>query len=162
MCIRDSLGLLRPLDRFPFVPDDEARLAQDCYEAYNIQVSAVEQRLRAIGGADWQPKIVIGVSGGLDSTHALLVAAKAMDRLGRPRTDIIGITMPGFATSDHTKTNAVALMESLGITWEELDIRPTATQMLRDMGHPYGLDPEADHPDAVSYTHLTLPTIYSV
>ena len=144
-----DLGLLRPLDRFPFVPDDEARLAQDCYEAYNIQVSAVEQRLRAIGGADWQPKIVIGVSGGLDSTHALLVAAKAMDRLDRPRTDIIGITMPGFATSDHTKTNAVALMESLGITWEELDIRPTATQMLRDMGHPYGLDPEADHPDEV-------------
>ena len=144
-----DLGLLRPLDRFPFVPDDEARLAQDCYEAYNIQVSAVEQRLRAIGGADWQPKIVIGVSGGLDSTHALLVAAKAMDRLERPRTDIIGITMPGFATSDHTKTNAVALMESLGITWEELDIRPTATQMLRDMGHPYGLDPDADHPDEV-------------
>ncbi|MGO4130227.1 NAD(+) synthase [Janibacter sp. RAF52] len=144
-----DLGLLRPLDRFPFVPDDEARLAQDCYEAYNIQVSAVEQRLRAIGGADWQPKIVIGVSGGLDSTHALLVAAKAMDRLGRPRTDIIGITMPGFATSDHTKINAVALMESLGITWEELDIRPTATQMLRDMGHPYGLDPDADHPDEV-------------
>ena len=144
-----DLGLMRPLDRFPFVPDDEERLAQDCYEAYNIQVSALEQRLRAIGGPDWQPKIVIGVSGGLDSTHALLVAAKAMDRLERPRTDIIGITMPGFATSDHTKTNAVALMESLRITWEELDIRPAATQMLRDMGHPYGLDPEADHPDEV-------------
>ncbi|MGN7247711.1 NAD(+) synthase [Janibacter anophelis] len=144
-----DLGLLRPLDRFPFVPDDEERLAQDCYEAYNIQVSALEQRLRAIGGPDWQPKIIIGVSGGLDSTHALLVAAKAMDRLERPRTDIIGITMPGFATSDHTKTNAVALMESLRITWEELDIRPAATQMLRDMGHPYGLDPEADHPDEV-------------
>ncbi|WP_114201424.1 NAD(+) synthase [Janibacter anophelis] len=144
-----DLGLLRPLDRFPFVPDDEERLAQDCYEAYNIQVSALEQRLRAIGGPDWQPKIIIGVSGGLDSTHALLVAAKAMDRLERPRTDIIGITMPGFATSDRTKTNAVALMESLRITWEELDIRPAATQMLRDMGHPYGLDPEADHPDEV-------------
>ncbi|WKV16011.1 NAD(+) synthase [Janibacter limosus] len=142
-------GLLRPLDRFPFVPDDEERLAQDCYEAYNIRVSALTQRLRAIGGPDWQPKIVIGVSGGLDSTHALLVAAKAMDRLERPRTDIIGITMPGFATSDDTKTNAVALMESLGITWEELDIRPAATQMLRDMGHAYGLDPEADHPDEV-------------
>lgn len=144
-----DLGLLRPLDRFPFVPDDEARLALDCYEAYNIQVSALEQRLRAIGGPDWQPKIIIGVSGGLDSTHALLVAAKAMDRLERPRTDIIGITMPGFATSDHTKTNAVALMESLGITWEELDIRPAATQMLRDMGHAYGLDPDADHADEV-------------
>ena len=144
-----DLGLRRELDRFPFVPDDEARLAQDCYEAYNIQVSALEQRLRAIGGPSWDPKIVIGVSGGLDSTHALLVAAKAMDRLGRPRTDIIGITMPGFATSDHTKTNAVALMEALGITWEELDIRGAATQMLRDMGHAYGLDPDADHGDEV-------------
>ncbi|MDN5718188.1 MAG: NAD(+) synthase, partial [Janibacter sp.] len=144
-----DLGLLRPLDRFPFVPDDEERLAQDCYEAYNIQVCALTQRLRAIGGPDWQPKIIIGVSGGLDSTHALLVAAKAMDRLERPRTDIIGITMPGFATSDHTKTNAVALMESLGITWEELDIRPAATQMLRDMGHAYGLNPDADHADEV-------------
>lgn len=144
-----NLGLRRELDRFPFVPDDEARLAQDCFEAYNIQVSALEQRLRAIGGPNWQPKIIIGVSGGLDSTHALLVAAKAMDRLERPRTEIIGITMPGFATSDHTKTNAVALMESLGITWEELDIRPAATQMLRDMGHAYGLDPDADHADDV-------------
>ena len=140
-----NLGLLRHVDRFPFVPDDESRLAQDCYEAYNIQVSALEQRLRAIGGPEWLPKVVIGVSGGLDSTHALLVAAKAMDRLERPRTDIIGLTMPGFATSDHTKSNAIALMEALGITWEELDIRPAATQMLRAMGHPFGLDPDADH-----------------
>ncbi|MEO6019511.1 MAG: NAD(+) synthase [Knoellia sp.] len=129
-----DIGLRRKVDRFPFVPDDEARLAQDCYEAYNIQVSALEQRLRAIG----QPKIVIGVSGGLDSTHALIVAAKAMDRLGLPRTDIIGFTMPGFATSDGTKSNAIHLMESLGITFETLDIRPAAMQMLTDLGHPAG------------------------
>lgn len=129
-----DIGLRRKVDRFPFVPDDEARLAQDCYEAYNIQVSGLEQRLRAIG----QPKIVIGVSGGLDSTHALIVAAKAMDRLGRPRTDIIGFTMPGFATSEGTKSNAIHLMESLGITFETLDIRPAATQMLKDLGHPAG------------------------
>ena len=129
-----DIGLRRKVDRFPFVPDDEARLAQDCYEAYNIQVSGLEQRLRAIG----QPKIVIGVSGGLDSTHALIVAAKAMDRLDRPRTDIIGFTMPGFATSDGTKSNAIHLMESLGITFETLDIRPAATQMLKDLGHPAG------------------------
>ncbi|KRE42994.1 NAD(+) synthase [Knoellia sp. Soil729] len=129
-----DLGLRRKIDRFPFVPDDPARLAQDCYEAYNIQVSGLEQRLRAIG----QPTIVIGVSGGLDSTHALIVAAKAMDRLGRPRTDIIGFTMPGFATSEGTKSNAIHLMESLGITWETLDIRPAATQMLKDLGHPAG------------------------
>ena len=129
-----DLGLLRKIDRFPFVPDDEDRLALDCYEAYNIQVSGLEQRLRAIG----QPKIVIGVSGGLDSTHALIVAAKAMDRLDRPRSDILAFTMPGFATSDHTKSNAIALMEALDVTWEELDIRPAATQMLQTMGHPFG------------------------
>jgi NAD+ synthase (glutamine-hydrolysing) len=133
-----DLGLRRKVDRFPFVPDDAARLAQDCYEAYNIQVSGLEQRLRAIGGSTWDPTVVIGVSGGLDSTHALIVAAKAMDRLGRPRTDIVGFTMPGFATSDSTKANAIHLMESLGITWEELDIRPAATQMLADLGHPFG------------------------
>ena len=141
-----DLGLRRPLDRFPFVPDDEARLALDCYEAYNIQVSGLEQRLRAIAGGsagkplDPQraPKIVIGVSGGLDSTHALIVAAKACDRLGLPRTHILGFTMPGFATSKGTKSNAIKLMESLEITWEELDIRPAAAQMLKDLGHPAG------------------------
>ncbi|MDU0313752.1 NAD(+) synthase [Phycicoccus sp. M110.8] len=135
---RGDIGLRRKVDRFPFVPDDEARLAQDCYEAYNIQVSGLEQRLRSIGNDTWQPKIVIGVSGGLDSTHALIVAAKAMDRLGRPRTDILGFTLPGFATSKGTKENAIHLMESLGITWEELDIRPAATQMLKGLGHPAG------------------------
>ena len=141
-----DLGLRRPLDRFPFVPDDEARLALDCYEAYNIQVSGLEQRLRAIAGGsagkplDPQraPKIVIGVSGGLDSTHALIVAAKACDRLGLPRTHILGFTMPGFATSQGTKSNAIKLMESLAITWEELDITPAARQMLKDLGHPAG------------------------
>ncbi|MET3963432.1 NAD+ synthase (glutamine-hydrolyzing) [Marmoricola sp. OAE513] len=129
-----DIGLLRKVDRFPFVPDDPARLAQDCYEAYNIQVSGLEQRLRAIGN----PQVVIGVSGGLDSTHALIVAAKAMDRLGRPRTDILAFTMPGFATSDYTKTNAYRLGEALGVTFEEIDIRPTAQQMLTEMGHPFG------------------------
>ncbi len=128
-----DLGLRRKVDRFPFVPDDAERLAQDCYEAYNIQVSGLEQRLHSIG----QPKIVIGISGGLDSTHALIVAAKAMDRLGRPRTDIHGFTLPGFATGDTTKGYAWALADSLGITMEELDIRPAAGQLLKDLGHPY-------------------------
>jgi NAD+ synthase (glutamine-hydrolysing) len=128
-----DLGLRRKVDRFPFVPDDADRLAQDCYEAYNIQVSGLEQRLRSIG----QPKIVIGISGGLDSTHALIVAAKAMDRLGRPRTDILGFTMPGYATGETTKGYAWALARSLGITMEELDIRPAAGQLLADLGHPY-------------------------
>ena len=128
-----DIGLRRKVDRFPFVPDDAERLALDCYEAYNIQVSGLEQRLRAIG----QPKVVIGVSGGLDSTHALIVAAKAMDRLERPRSDILAITMPGFATGETTKSYATRLSKALGVSFEELDIRPAAKQMLTDMGHPF-------------------------
>jgi NAD+ synthase (glutamine-hydrolysing) len=130
---RSDLGLRRPIDRYPFVPNDPERLALDCYEAYNIQVSGLEQRLRAIGN----PKVVIGVSGGLDSTHALIVAARAMDRLGRPRSDILAFTLPGFATSDHTKNNATRLAVALGTTFEEVAISPLAEQMLRDLGHPF-------------------------
>ncbi len=130
----DDIGLQRTIERFPFVPSDPARLSQDCYEAYNIQVSGLVQRRRAAGGG----KIVIGVSGGLDSTQALIVAAKAMDLLGQPRTDILAFTLPGFATSDETKQNAHRLMQALGVTAEELDIRPAARQMLADLGHPFG------------------------
>jgi len=131
---RSDIGLRRVVDRFPFVPDDPARLAQDCYEAYNIQVAALVQRLRAIG----EPRIVIGVSGGLDSTHALIVAARAVDRLGLGREHIHAITMPGFATSAGTKSNALALARALGCRVEELDIRPLAERMLAAMDHPYG------------------------
>ena len=130
---RGDLGLRRPVARYPFVPADAERLAQDCYEAYSIQVSGLEQRLRSIG----QPKIVIGVSGGLDSTHALIVAARAMDRMGRPRTDILAFTMPGYATSDHTRNNATSLAESLGVTFETLDIKPACEAELRALGHPF-------------------------
>ncbi len=128
-----DVGLRRVVERFPFVPADPARLAQDCYEAYNIQVAGLQQRLRAIGGS----KVVIGVSGGLDSTHALIVAARAMDREGRPRSDILAFTLPGFATSEETKGNATALAASLGVTFEEIDIRPAARRMLEDLGHPF-------------------------
>ncbi len=128
-----DVGLRRKVDRYPFVPDDAERLALDCYEAYNIQVSGLEQRLHAIG----QPKVVIGVSGGLDSTHALIVAAKAMDRLGRPREDIHAFTMPGFATGEETKGFATRLAKSLGVTFEELDITAAARQMLADLDHPF-------------------------
>ena len=126
-------GLRRKVDRFPFVPDDPARLALDCYEAYNIQVSGLEQRLHAIG----HPKVVVGVSGGLDSTHALVVAARAMDRLGRPRSDIHAFTLPGFATGERTKGYATRLAASLGVTFEEIDITPAARQMLDDLDHPF-------------------------
>lgn len=128
-----DLGLRRAVDRFPYVPDDPERLAQDCYEAFNIQVTALVQRMSAIGS----PKLVIGVSGGLDSTHALLVAARAMDRLGRPRSDILGYTLPGFATSEGTRSNAWRLGEALGVTFTEIDITAAARQMLTDIGHPF-------------------------
>ena len=121
-----DIGLRRKVDRFPFVPDDAERLALDCYEAYNIQVSGLEQRLHAMSTDTWQPKVVIGVSGGLDSTHALIVAAKAMDRLGRPREDIHAFTLPGFATGEVTKSYATRLAKSLGVTFEELDITGAA------------------------------------
>mgnify|MGYP003576090459 CR=1 FL=1 len=126
-------ALGRPLDRFPFVPDDPARLDKDCYEAFNIQVQGLMRRLRATGSKT----IIIGVSGGLDSTQALLVACRAFDRLGLPRTGILAFTMPGFATSDGTKSNAWALMKTLGVTGEEIDIRPAAERMLADIDHPY-------------------------
>jgi len=128
-----DIGLRREVERFPFVPADPARLELDCFEAYNIQVSGLEQRLRAIG----KPKVVIGVSGGLDSTHALIVAARAMDREGRPRSDILGFTLPGFATGTRTKNNAHRLMQTLGVTAEELDITDTARLMLKNLGHPF-------------------------
>ncbi|TCK20651.1 NAD(+) synthase [Pseudonocardia endophytica] len=128
-----DLGLRRVVERFPFVPADPERLEQDCYEAYSIQVSGLEQRLRAIG----HPKVVIGVSGGLDSTHALIVAARAMDREKRPRSDILAFTMPGFATGEHTRNNAVALSEALGVTFETIDITPTARTMLSEIDHPF-------------------------
>ncbi|MCC9055150.1 NAD(+) synthase [Microbacterium sp. F2E] len=131
--LASTTTLRRPLDRFPFVPDDPARLDQDCYEAFSIQVSGLEQRMRAIGS----PRPVIGVSGGLDSTHALLVVARAMDRMGRPRSDILAYTMPGFATSEHTRSNAVALAEAIGATISTIDIRPMATELLKGIGHPY-------------------------
>jgi NAD+ synthase (glutamine-hydrolysing) len=128
-----DLGLLRAVDRYPFVPADEERLNLDCYEAYNIQVAGLQQRLGAIGN----PKVVIGVSGGLDSTQALLVAAQAMDRSGRPRSDILAFTLPGFATGAQTKDSAHRLMDALGVTASELDITPTARLMLEEIGHPF-------------------------
>ena len=128
-----SNDLQRAVRRFPFVPNDPTRRDDDCYEAFNIQVEALSKRLVSANAET----IVIGVSGGLDSTHALIVAAKAMDRLGRPRTNILGFTMPGFATGEGTKANAWALMRALGITAEEIDIKPAARRMLEDIGHPF-------------------------
>ncbi|WP_157773346.1 NAD(+) synthase [Brachybacterium vulturis] len=131
--------LRRPLHRFPFVPDDPTRLAQDSYEAFSIQVAGLVRRLSAIGGdRPGGTRPVLGVSGGLDSTHALLVCARAMDQLGRDRSEILAFTMPGFATTEHTRSNAELLSRAIGASFETIDIRPASTQMLKDMGHPAG------------------------
>jgi NAD+ synthase (glutamine-hydrolysing) len=131
-----EISLRRNVERFPYVPSDPAERDERCYEAYNIQVHALMKRLLSTG----MKHIIIGVSGGLDSTHALIVAAKTIDRLGLPRDSILGYTMPGFATSDITLKNAHALMRALGISVNEIDIRPSCMQMLRDLGHPFSRD----------------------
>jgi NAD+ synthase (glutamine-hydrolysing) len=128
-----SVPLERVIERFPYVPSDRARRDERCTEVYHIQVQALAQRISASG----VKKLVIGISGGLDSTHALLVCAKAMDQLGLPRSDILAYTMPGFATSERTLRQALQLMEVVGCTGQELDIRPSCLQMLKDIGHPY-------------------------
>jgi NAD+ synthase (glutamine-hydrolysing) len=128
-----ALPLSRVVERFPYVPQDLAQRDVRCTEVYNIQVQALVQRLSQSG----MQKVVIGVSGGLDSTHALLVCAKAMDRLGLPRSNILAYTMPGFATSDRTLRQARELMEVVGCAAHEIDIRPSCEQMLKDLGHPY-------------------------
>jgi NAD+ synthase (glutamine-hydrolysing) len=126
------IPLRRTIERFPYVPADPATRNERCEEVYNIQVRGLETRLRATG----IEKVVIGVSGGLDSTHALIVIARALDRLGLPRENCLAYTLPGFATGSHTKGNAWRLMEALGVSAKEIDIRPSAEQMLKDIEHP--------------------------
>lgn len=128
-----ELALERRVARFPYVPADPQRRDARCKEVYNIQVQALAQRLSASG----MKKVVIGISGGLDSTHALLVCAKAMDALDLPRSNILAVTMPGFATSTRTLQQARRLMAVVGCTASEIDIRPSCLQMLKDLGHPY-------------------------
>jgi NAD+ synthase (glutamine-hydrolysing) len=125
--------LERMIERFPFVPSDPGKLREQCYEAYNIQVQGLATRLQA-AKTEWA---VIGISGGLDSTQALVVAARAMDRLDLPRSNVLAYTLPGFATSEQTKSNAWALIRALGVAGSEIDIRPTARQMLTDLKHPF-------------------------
>lgn len=125
--------LMRQVERFPYVPNDISQRDTRCYEAYNIQVHGLMQRLSSSG----IQKLVIGISGGLDSTQALIVAARTMERLGLPSSNILAYTMPGFATSQRTLENARQLMAALGTTSAEIDIRPSCIQMLRDIGHPF-------------------------
>jgi NAD+ synthase (glutamine-hydrolysing) len=127
------LPLARKVERFPYVPADTRLRDARCNEVYNIQVQALTQRISSSGIT----RLVIGISGGLDSTHALLVCAKAMDRLGLPRENIHAFTMPGFATGERTLLQARQLMQYVGCTSGEIDIRPSCMQMLKDLGHPY-------------------------
>jgi NAD+ synthase (glutamine-hydrolysing) len=128
-----DIGFRRRVRRFPYVPNRPEQLDQDCYEAFNIQIQGLAKRFRTTSGKH----LVIGVSGGLDSTHALIVAAKTCDYLKLPRSTILGFTMPGFATGEATKSNAWKLMDALGIQAGEIDIKPAARQMLGDIGHPF-------------------------
>jgi NAD+ synthase (glutamine-hydrolysing) len=128
-----AVALQRRIERFPFVPSDPDKLAEHCYEAYNIQVQGLTKRLKATG----TERVILGLSGGLDSTQAAIVAAHAMDRLGLKRTNVLAYTLPGFATSEMTKQNAWSLIRALAFTGAEIDIRPLAKQMLADIGHPF-------------------------
>jgi NAD+ synthase (glutamine-hydrolysing) len=128
-----QISLHRHVERFPYVPSDPRVRDERCYEAYNIQVHGLMKRLTATG----IEKVVIGISGGLDSTQALIVSARTMDRLGLSRKNILAYTMPGFATSSGTRTNAHRLMAALDVSAHEIDIRPSSRQMLQDIGHPY-------------------------
>lgn len=130
---REKIKLIRHVPRFPYVPGNTPLLDKRCFEIYNIQVQSLMKRLTATG----INKIVIGVSGGLDSTQALIVAARTMDMMELDRSDIMGFTMPGFATSHITKENAHKLMKALGVTAGEIDIKPSCMQMFRDIGHPF-------------------------
>jgi NAD+ synthase (glutamine-hydrolysing) len=128
-----TVALERPIERFPYVPSSPDRLYEDCYEAYNIQVQGLVTRLDATRSKH----LVIGVSGGLDSTQALLVACRAFDLLGKPRSAIEAVTLPGFATGAQSKGYAHKLMAALGVSASEVDIKPLAMQLLKDLDHPF-------------------------
>jgi NAD+ synthase (glutamine-hydrolysing) len=131
---KEDVALDRPIERFPYVPSDPAKLRDNCYEAYNIQVQGLAQRLQS----SRTENAIIGVSGGLDSTHALIVTCRAMDQLGLPRANVKAFTLPGFGTTSKTYDNAWKLMKALGVSAGEIDIKPAANQMLVDIGHPFG------------------------
>jgi len=130
---KGKLALERKIERLPYVPSDPRSRDARCEEVYRIQVQGLVTRMRATG----TKRLVIGVSGGLDSTQALLVCARTVDELKLPRANILAYTLPGFATSTRTKSQAWQLMRAVGATAEEIDIRPSCLQMLKDIGHPF-------------------------
>ncbi|MFR9504042.1 MAG: NAD(+) synthase [Rikenellaceae bacterium] len=128
-----QIDLLRPINKMPFVPSSKARRSERCNEIFSIQTNGLAQRLNHIGAE----KAIIGISGGLDSTLALLVTVKTFDRLGLDRKGVIGVTMPGFGTTGRTYNNAINLMNELGVTIREISIKEACMQHFSDIG----LDP---------------------
>lgn len=126
-----SDGTRYPLAKLPFVPSGKQDRVQRCLEIFHMQVAGLKQRLSSIGGAN----AVIGISGGLDSTLALLVSVEAMRQLGRPVTDVYGVTMPCFGTSDRTYNNSWELMKTLGISCKEINLRDAVSLHFADIGH---------------------------
>ncbi len=126
-----SDGTMYPLEKLPFVPSGRSNRTERCMSVFQIQVAGLKQRLASIGN----PNIVIGVSGGLDSTLALLVAVEALRQLGRPASDVYGVTMPCYGTSDRTYNNSWELMKVLGVTPREINIRNAVSQHFSDIGH---------------------------
>lgn len=128
--VRNGLELSRQFNRYPFVPEG-AKKDERCREVFSIQTSGLIKRLQHTHART----AVVGISGGLDSTLALLVCVKAFDKMQRDRKDILGITMPGFGTTDRTYNNALNLMNQLGITVREISIKEACTLHYRDIGH---------------------------
>ncbi len=128
--------LVRTIDAHPFVPQGQAQLRERCEEIFQTQVAGLAKRLEHIG----KPSVAIGVSGGLDSTLALLVTCKTMDLIQCPRSQIHALTLPGFGTSSRTRVNAQALMRQLGVSAKEIDIRNLCLEEMRALGHrPFGI-----------------------
>ncbi len=121
----------RFVDPHPFVPADDEKRRERCREIFAIQASGLAKRVEHVGSSG----VVVGISGGLDSTLALLVAVEAVKMLGRPNSDILGITMPGFGTTDRTYQNAVDLMKALGVTIKEISIKDACVQHMKDIEH---------------------------
>ena len=126
-----SDGTLYQIEKLPFVPNTQDQRRERCMEIFQMQVAGLKQRLSIIGNAN----AVIGISGGLDSTLALLVAVEAMRQLGRPASDVYGITMPCYGTSDRTYNNSWELMRTLGITAKEISIKNAVSLHFEDIGH---------------------------
>ena len=150
--LQDDRPLLRPIHPHPFVPEDATARDRRCEETFRIQSHALAERLRHIG----LRRAVIGISGGLDSTLALMVTVAAFDLLKLPHEGIIGVTMPGFGTSDRTHDNALALMTSEGITTREISIRAACEQHFRDIGHDGSPDTTYENVQARERTQILM------